>query len=119
MIDLTTETPMSLSQAARWAPPGRRGSPTSLPCLLRWILHGSRDPNGELVKLEALRLGGRWVTTREAIQRFAERLTPRIDDSGSSISTTSSPSRPRRRMRRQQENAIARAERELDKLGVK
>jgi hypothetical protein len=27
------------------------------------------------VRLEAVRLGGRWLTSREALQRFADRLT--------------------------------------------
>jgi hypothetical protein len=31
------------------------------------------------VRLEAVRLGNRWVTSREALQRFALALTPRLD----------------------------------------
>jgi hypothetical protein len=31
------------------------------------------------LSLEATRLGGRWVTSKEALQRFAERLTPDLD----------------------------------------
>jgi hypothetical protein len=79
VIDLTSESTLSLIQAARLLPPGRRGRPATLSCILRWVLKGAPGPNGERVKLEALRLGSRWVTSREALQRFAEALTPSLD----------------------------------------
>jgi hypothetical protein len=78
-IDLRTEEKMSLSQAARTLPPGRLGRPTSLSTLLRWIQDGVKTPSGEIVHLEALRLGSRWLTSAEALQRFAEKLTPGAD----------------------------------------
>jgi hypothetical protein len=80
MIDLANETTVSLAQVAREQPPGRGNAPCSLGCVLRWVLKGVRSPSGELVRLEAIRLGGRWVTSREALQRWAERLTPRLDE---------------------------------------
>src|SRR4051794_2581017 len=80
MIDFGTETTISLSDAARLLPRGRRGRPVSISCLLRWIITGARLPSGERVRLEGLRLGGRWVTSMQAIQRFAIRLTPQLDD---------------------------------------
>jgi hypothetical protein len=70
MIDLLRENSISLTEAAGLVPPGRRGRPTHLSTLLRWIKPGVRG-----VRLEAVRLGGRWVTSREALQRFADRLT--------------------------------------------
>jgi hypothetical protein len=107
-IDLTTETTVSLSQAARLLPPGRRGRPVTLSCLLRWVLDGVKTPSGELVRLEALRLGGRWVTSREALQRFAEALTPRL--------AGDRPRTPRTPTTRQR--AAESAARELDRLGI-
>ncbi len=107
MIDLTTESPLSLSQAARLLPPGCGNRPVTLSCLLRWVLRGARAPSGELVRLEAVRLGGRWVTSREALQRFAEALTPRLSDK---------PPSPRTPAAR--ERASARAAEQLEKLGV-
>jgi hypothetical protein len=77
VIDLSTESILSLRDAARLLPPARLGRPVSFQCLLRWVLDGSRAPDGTLVRLEALRVGGRYVTSREALQRFAEALTPR------------------------------------------
>jgi hypothetical protein len=108
MIDLTTESPLSLNQAARLLPAGRRNRPVSLGCVLRWVLHGAKAPSGELVRLDALRLGGRWITSRQALQRFAEALTPQIQ--GESSSPTRSPGRRRR--------AVEKAEQELGRLGI-
>jgi hypothetical protein len=77
-IDLRNESTISLSQAARMLPPGRRGRPVTLSCVLRWVLDGVRTPAG-IVRLEAIRLGGRWLTSIEAIERFADRQTPEFD----------------------------------------
>jgi hypothetical protein len=106
-IDLTTETTVSLSQAARLLPPGRGDRPVSLSCLLRWVLRGARGPSGELIRLEAVRLGGRWLTSREVLQRFAEALTPRLAD------TPPSPRPPAARQR-----ASARAAEQLERVGI-
>jgi hypothetical protein len=65
-----------------------------------------KSPSGDLVKLEACRLGGRWMTSREALQRFSERLTPEL---GAAQSTPRSPAARRK--------ASDRAEQELQQLG--
>jgi hypothetical protein len=109
MLDVSSESTISLIQAARLLPPGRRGRPVSLSCLLRWVLTGATGPSGERVRLEAVRLGGRWVTSREALQRFAERLTPALSD-------TPTPPTPRTPTARQR--ACERAAAELERLGI-
>jgi hypothetical protein len=73
MIKLNAETIISLAEAARRVPSNHRGKPPHLSTLIRWIQTGSRG-----IRLEALRVGGRWVTSVEALQRFAERLTEAI-----------------------------------------
>ena len=83
MIDLTCEQPIPLAEAARLVPPGRSGRKTHLSTLVRWITAGAPGPGGQRIRLEALRLGGRWVTTCAAIQRFAESLTPQFDEASS------------------------------------
>jgi hypothetical protein len=108
MLDLTTETPLSLADACRLVPPGRGGKRTHLSTFVRWIRNGAPGPQGERIRLEAVRLGGRWMTSREALQRFAERLTPRLGDAPA----TSSPTV------RQRQGAAERAGRELEKLGI-
>jgi hypothetical protein len=77
---LLSETLIGLCEAARRLPPGRSGRPASFSCVLRWITSGVPGPDGRRVKLEAVRVGGRWLTSEQALARWAERLTPRCDD---------------------------------------
>src|SRR5262245_56861478 len=108
MIDLTVEPAIPLAAATGLVPPARGGRRTHLSTLLRWIHAGARAADGTIVRLEALRLGGRWVTSREALQRFAERLTPCRD--GDAAPT------PRTPLKRQRHSE--RAARELEKVGL-
>jgi hypothetical protein len=105
--ELTYETLISLVDAARLLPPARQGRPVSMSCILRWILSGVRTPSG-VVRLEAVRLGGRWLTSREALQRFAEQQTPNL--------TEQAPPAPRPPAARR--CAAQRAERELRRIGI-
>src|SRR5262249_3804223 len=107
-IDLRNETTLSLTAAARMLPPGRRGRPVTLSCVLRWILDGVKLPSGEVVRLEASRLGGRWITSVEALERFAERQTPRLDEDHAP-----GPGSPTKRQR-----ASERAAKELERVGI-
>jgi hypothetical protein len=70
MIDLRAEQLITLEEAAALRPGGRGGRPTHRSTVYRWIGTGVRG-----VRLEGLRLGGRLYTSREALQRFADRLT--------------------------------------------
>jgi hypothetical protein len=108
VIDTTIEAPIPLSEAAKLIPPARQGKRTHLSTLLRWILRGARNLAGEVVRLEAIRLGSRWMTSREALQRFAERLTPRTD--------AHAPPAPRTPTARRR--ASERAAAELEKIGI-
>src|SRR5262245_30944142 len=74
MIDISTEQLLTLLQAARVRPHGRLGRPTHPSTVYRWICRGARGVAG-VVKLEGVRIGGSWYTSREALQRFADRLT--------------------------------------------
>jgi hypothetical protein len=46
----------------------------------RWALKGVHAVDGRLVKLEAARVGGRWLTSKEALARFSAALTPTDTD---------------------------------------
>jgi hypothetical protein len=70
MIDINAETLLTLTQAARLRPASRNGRATHKSSVYRWIARGLRGH-----KLEAVRLGGTLYTSREALQRWAERLT--------------------------------------------
>src|SRR2546427_130282 len=109
MIDVTTESMIGLAAAAKLVPPGRRHRPAHLSTILRWIRAGAKAPDGTTVRLEAVRLGGRWVTSKEALQRFGERLTPDLGGAGE---------RPAPRTAGRRRKASERAEKELAKLGI-
>jgi hypothetical protein len=108
MIDLATETLMSLSQAAATLPAGRGGKKVHLSTILRWILTGVRTPAGR-VHLEGIRLGGRWLTSKEALQRFAEHQTP---DCSLPLPV------PAPRMTLARRRHLEQVEKELDRLGI-
>jgi hypothetical protein len=108
MIDLATEVSISLAAAARLVP-ARDGKRTHFSTIVRWVLTGARGPQGQRVRLEALRIGSRWVTSREAIQRFAEALTPKLD-----AEPVPPPRTPTARRR-----ASEQAARELDAAGIR
>jgi hypothetical protein len=72
-------------------------------------LSGAKAPDGSKVKLEAVRMGSRWLTSREALQRFAERLTPHVGDTPE-IAAPRTAGRQRR--------AAERADGQLRALGV-
>ena len=108
MIDLTVETPLPLAAAAAQIPPARNGRRCHLSTVLRWVLRGAKAPDGTLVRLEAVRLGGRWVTSAQALQRFAERLTPRADITP----------RPALRTESRRRRASERAGADLERLGI-
>jgi Protein of unknown function (DUF1580) len=72
---LLAESLVSTLEAAKRFPPCRGDRPVSASVVRRWIIDGAETPSGEKVRLEGVRLGGRWLTTAEAIERFVEALT--------------------------------------------
>ena len=105
---ILSERTLSLAAAARLLPPGRRGRPVTLSCLLRWVIDGVRVPGRtDRVRLEAIRMSSRWITSVEALERFAARQTPDFSNP---------PPMPRSPNARQR--ASERAARELEKHGI-
>jgi excisionase family DNA binding protein len=96
VIDLATEKLLTLEQASERLLVAKA-------TMYRWITQGS---NG--VRLEAARVGGRWRTSEEALQRFSDSLTPNLEAIHSSVLRIRTP--------RQRQRDIERAERELDAL---
>jgi hypothetical protein len=107
MIDLTAESAVSLAEATKWLPTGRNDSRPHVSTLLRWITSGAKGPDGSRVRLDAVRIGGRWVTSREALQRFIAALTPQFGDAA-----------PAPRTAGQDRRATDRAGAELQKIGI-
>jgi hypothetical protein len=100
----------NLVTAAKRFPSYRRGRPVTLSCLVRWILTGVKCPGGTLVRLEAARCAGRWLTTPQAICRFIAKQTPTIDGAPTPLERGRTPGR------RQQ--AANRAARKLEEIGI-
>lgn len=68
---------MSLADAACLFPPLREGRKVHPATILRWITSGVRTADDRTVKLEGIRLGCRWLTTRAAVARFINDQQPR------------------------------------------
>jgi hypothetical protein len=66
---LVHESLISLAQAAKRIPP-YRGRQTNPSAIFRWLRDGVRLPDGSVLRLEGLRLCGRWLTSLEALTRF-------------------------------------------------
>jgi hypothetical protein len=105
---LLSETTIGLSAAARRLPPLRGGKPVHGGTLSRWIQKGIRRPDGERVCLEAVRCGGAWMTSVEALERFLMALS----------TVPGSAAAPLPRTPSQRKRAAERAGRELDKVGI-
>jgi hypothetical protein len=109
MIDTTVEKLIRLHEAAVVVPPSRGAERTHISTILRWILTGTKGPGGEAVRLEAVRAGRKWLTSREALQRFLEALTPDLEQARA----TPTPRTPGRRQR-----ASERAGQQLARMGI-
>jgi len=70
MIDLASEELITLKDAAAILPRRRRGKKPAFSTTWRWTTRGLKR-----LKLETIRVGGTLCTSREALQRFFDRLT--------------------------------------------
>lgn len=71
-IDLMAEQLISFSQAVKFFPSYRIGRPVGASCVWRWFRHGVRSGKDIVVRLEAVRVAGRNLTSFEAVRRFIE-----------------------------------------------
>jgi hypothetical protein len=70
VIDCSSESVITFSQAADSIPRRRRGCKCHVSTLFRWSTAGCRG-----VVLETIQIGGTRCTSQEALQRFFERLS--------------------------------------------
>jgi hypothetical protein len=75
MPSILYEKLLSLKQVASKSPAGRKGRPMHISTVMRWISKGVKTACGP-VRLEAIRMGGRWLTSEEALERFVAAQTP-------------------------------------------
>jgi hypothetical protein len=66
---------LSLSAAGRLFPGHRGGNSVDPSTVFRWVTKGARAADGLVVRLEAVRVGSRWLTSRYAVARFVTALT--------------------------------------------
>lgn len=74
MDKILNENLLSFAGAARHLPPNAAGCRVHISTLVRWRIRGVRG-----VRLEAIRIGGRWHTSREALARFAVAVTAAVE----------------------------------------
>ncbi len=93
MSTILVESTLSLHDACRLLPSSRAGKKLNLCTICRWITGGVRAIDGTRVRLEAVRLGGRWLTSHEAIERFSAALTGDTGNAPAPIRTPAARSR--------------------------
>jgi hypothetical protein len=71
---------ISLSQAAALIPSQSSSKPVLAAVVARWISRGVKAPDGRRVRLQAVRCGSRWMTTRAWLEQFARDQTPSFND---------------------------------------
>jgi hypothetical protein len=72
---LASEPLISLRRAAALLLPPRHSKPVKPSFIVRWIRRGVMLPSGERVRLEAVRLDGRWLTSADAVYRFVAQVS--------------------------------------------
>ena len=93
ILNLEEEPLITFSEFAKHLPRGGNGRPVSLSTTHRWRTNGVAGG----IKLEAIRVGGRWCTSWAAFARFNAKVTAAksapspLPSTGSGISSGSPP----------------------------
>lgn len=106
-IDAFGEKVLSLAEAVKRLPKSRVGKRLHCSVIFRWAQRGLKSYDGQIVRLETIKIGGRAFTSLEALQRFFERL------SRSMVSIA-----PPVRTYRERKRAIQKPEEELRRAGI-
>ena len=110
-LNVLDEQRIDLAEAAKLL--GSESRPASVAKMSRAVNRGVLTEGGERVRLEAVRTGGCWLTSIEAVRRFVTRLTrDALGDGGVADEPDGEPSTPVSARRRRQ---LASVDRELDK----
>lgn len=102
---------LTMGQAAKLIP-AHRGDGTATPSSIwRWATQGAKAGDGRLVKLEVAQFGGRHLTSKAAIARFAAALS-------STSADTTRTSTPKKRTAAQRKAAAAESHKRLEAAGA-
>lgn len=66
---------LTMGQVASLLPAHRGTAKATTSSVWRWVTAGARGVGGRVVRLEAAKFGGRFLTSRQALARFAAALT--------------------------------------------
>lgn len=66
---------ITLSAVGRQFPGHRGGKSVNPSTVFRWVMTGAKATDGQRVQLEAVRVGGRWLTSKAAVSRFVDALS--------------------------------------------
>ena len=84
-IDIAHEHLVTFSELARSLPRRRGDRPVHVATIHRWRSRGLKG-----IRLEAIRIGGAWHSSREAFGRFADRLTAQVEAAEVALPATTS-----------------------------
>jgi hypothetical protein len=101
MPDILSEETLRIEDVAHLAQ-------THFSTVLRWILKGLPNPDGIRIRLEALKVGRHWLTSKQALDRFTSALTPSFDDDA----------KPDIRTASKRKSASMKAEKKLQEVGI-
>lgn len=102
MIDIHNETLISIREAPRHLPRRQTGKRVHISAVYRWLKRGVRG-----VCLESVSIGGTTYTSKEALQRFADRLSnPGRGPTSATTSTTATRKRQIENATRQVESIL-------------
>ncbi|WP_169973105.1 DUF1580 domain-containing protein [Tautonia rosea] len=113
MIELSLETLIPIGQVPDLIPSSRAGKRVHVSTIWRWVLAGVRG-----VQLETVTIGGSRYTSREAVQRFVERLSEARERGLGGSQGDPTPTARNRRTEAQRLRDSERAARELEKAGA-
>ena len=102
------EGPVGMAGIARLCGSYRAGKPTHPSTCTRWAVNGVRLADGTVVRLDAVRLNGRLVSSRQAFIRFVQAQQQQPAD-GPAADAVRTPAARRK--------ASVEAARQLEKLG--
>ncbi len=75
LVEIQKGEGLSLSAAGKLFPGHRVNRNVNPSTVFRWITKGVASPTGHVIKLEAVRVGARWLTSWGAVNRFSSALT--------------------------------------------
>lgn len=91
MIDVEREKLIPLAEVPALLPPGRSGRRVHVSAVFRWVQKGLKG-----IRLEAVQLAGRRVTSREALSRFFQALSAGAGLTDAAAAKTRTPARRQR-----------------------